>query len=303
MPASERALELALAAAQAAADKKAEDIVIIDVADQLVITDAFLLASAPNERQVVAIVDAIEEPLLDAAGEGQAGAPRGRAGRPLGAARLRRHRGARPAHRGARVLRPRPAVEGLPDDPVRRPGPGRPTAPASASDPADPLAARPHRVERRAAGSRARPTSSSTSSGAPRPRPRPSCSPRASPTRSSPATCSRATDTAAAAGRADRPAGPARRAAAGAALRRAGRAHHAARCRAVSGGLRAASAGGHDLGHGIEAPEDCGETGRRGAAGHRGRHARRHDRGGDAWRSRADGVLSCSTGRSRGWAA
>ena len=64
MPATERAHELALAAAQAAADKKADDIVILDVADQLVITDAFLLASAPNERQVLAIVDAIEESLL-----------------------------------------------------------------------------------------------------------------------------------------------------------------------------------------------------------------------------------------------
>ena len=65
MPASERAIELALTAAQAAADKKAEDIVIIDVADQLVITDAFLVASAPNERQVIAIVDAIEEALVN----------------------------------------------------------------------------------------------------------------------------------------------------------------------------------------------------------------------------------------------
>ena len=64
MPVSERARELALTAAQAAADKKAQDIVIIDVADQLVITDAFLLASAPNERQVQAIVDAIEEKLV-----------------------------------------------------------------------------------------------------------------------------------------------------------------------------------------------------------------------------------------------
>jgi ribosome-associated protein len=63
--ASDRAVELALAAAQAAADKKAEDIVIIDVGDQLVITDAFLIASAPNERQVLAIVDAIEERLLE----------------------------------------------------------------------------------------------------------------------------------------------------------------------------------------------------------------------------------------------
>ena len=64
MPASERARELALAAAQAAADKKAVDIVILDVADQLVITDVFMVASAPNERQVLAIVDAIEERLV-----------------------------------------------------------------------------------------------------------------------------------------------------------------------------------------------------------------------------------------------
>jgi ribosome-associated protein len=64
VPASERAVELALSAAQAAADKKAQDIMLIDVADQLVITDVFLVASAPNERQVQAIVDAIEERLL-----------------------------------------------------------------------------------------------------------------------------------------------------------------------------------------------------------------------------------------------
>ena len=64
MPATERARELALTAAQAAADKKAEDIVILDVADQLVITDVFVLASAPNERQVLSIVDAIEERLV-----------------------------------------------------------------------------------------------------------------------------------------------------------------------------------------------------------------------------------------------
>jgi ribosome-associated protein len=63
VPASKRARELALAAAQAAADKKAEQIMIIDVADRLVITDAFVLAAAPNERQVNAIVDEIEERL------------------------------------------------------------------------------------------------------------------------------------------------------------------------------------------------------------------------------------------------
>ena len=64
MTATERAQELALAAAQAAADKKADNIVLLDVSEQLVITDIFLLASAPNERQVKSIVDAIEERLL-----------------------------------------------------------------------------------------------------------------------------------------------------------------------------------------------------------------------------------------------
>ena len=64
MPATERAIEMAQTAAQAAADKKAEGVIILDVADQLVITDAFLLASAPNERQVLAISDAIQESLL-----------------------------------------------------------------------------------------------------------------------------------------------------------------------------------------------------------------------------------------------
>ena len=64
MPVTERARELALTAAQAAADKKAQDIVLIDVADQLYITDAFVIASASNERQVGSIVDAIEEALL-----------------------------------------------------------------------------------------------------------------------------------------------------------------------------------------------------------------------------------------------
>ena len=54
-----------MTAAQAAADKKAQDIVVIDVADQLFITDAFVIASASTERQVAAVVDAVEEALLN----------------------------------------------------------------------------------------------------------------------------------------------------------------------------------------------------------------------------------------------
>ena len=63
MTASPRALELAIAAAEAAAEKLAEDIVALDVSETLVITDVFLLCSASNDRQVRAIVDAIEERL------------------------------------------------------------------------------------------------------------------------------------------------------------------------------------------------------------------------------------------------
>jgi ribosome-associated protein len=62
--ASARSVELAEAAASAAADKLATDLAILDVSDQLVITDCFVLASAPNDRQVKAIVDAVEERLL-----------------------------------------------------------------------------------------------------------------------------------------------------------------------------------------------------------------------------------------------
>ena len=63
MSASPEATAAALSAAEAASDKLAEDIVILDVSDQLVITDAFVLCSAANERQVKAIVDAVEEKL------------------------------------------------------------------------------------------------------------------------------------------------------------------------------------------------------------------------------------------------
>ena len=65
MTATDRALELATTAAQAASDKLAENIVAFDVSEQLVITDVFLLCSAPNDRQVRAIVDEIEDRLRE----------------------------------------------------------------------------------------------------------------------------------------------------------------------------------------------------------------------------------------------
>jgi ribosome-associated protein len=53
------------AAAKAASDKQAGDVIAFDVSDQLVITDAFLLCSGSNDRQVRAIVDAVEESLRE----------------------------------------------------------------------------------------------------------------------------------------------------------------------------------------------------------------------------------------------
>lgn len=66
MTATDHALELVRTAAIAASDKLATDIVAFDVSDQLAITDAFLLASGGSDRQVKAIVDAVEEKLRDA---------------------------------------------------------------------------------------------------------------------------------------------------------------------------------------------------------------------------------------------
>jgi ribosome-associated protein len=61
--ATAEAIEMAAVAARAAASKLAEDVVVIDVSGQLVITDCFVIASASNERQVNAIVDEVEEKM------------------------------------------------------------------------------------------------------------------------------------------------------------------------------------------------------------------------------------------------
>ena len=63
MTATEQAAALATIAAQAAADKLATDIVLIDVSERLAITDIFVIATGANERQVEAIVDSVEEKL------------------------------------------------------------------------------------------------------------------------------------------------------------------------------------------------------------------------------------------------
>ena len=61
--ASDEAITMATVAARAAVSKLADDVVVIDVSGQLVITDCFVIASATNERQVNAIVDEVEEKM------------------------------------------------------------------------------------------------------------------------------------------------------------------------------------------------------------------------------------------------
>jgi len=60
--------ELALLAAEAAAEKKAEDLMVIDVAETLVITAYFVLATGRTDRQVRSIADEVEKVLRERAG-------------------------------------------------------------------------------------------------------------------------------------------------------------------------------------------------------------------------------------------
>ena len=65
MTATDHAVELVVAAARAASDKLATNLVAFDVSEQLAITDAFLIASGSNDRQVKAIVDEVEDKLRE----------------------------------------------------------------------------------------------------------------------------------------------------------------------------------------------------------------------------------------------
>ena len=56
-------LEFARLAADAASEKTTEETVIFDVADLIAITEYFVVTAGRNERQVRAIVDAVEQRL------------------------------------------------------------------------------------------------------------------------------------------------------------------------------------------------------------------------------------------------
>jgi ribosome-associated protein len=66
MSATDQAVSLVHTAARAASDKLATHIMAFDVSEQLAITDAFVLASAGNDRQVKSIVDEIEDKAREA---------------------------------------------------------------------------------------------------------------------------------------------------------------------------------------------------------------------------------------------
>ncbi|HUH07050.1 MAG TPA: ribosome silencing factor [Egibacteraceae bacterium] len=67
--------ERALAAAQAAADKKATDIRILDLGELLGITDYFVIVTAGNERQLGTVADEVQARL-----KGGGASPRRREG-------------------------------------------------------------------------------------------------------------------------------------------------------------------------------------------------------------------------------
>ena len=62
----EQPKEMARIAYHALADKKGEDIKIIDISGISILADYFLIASGSNESQIRAMVDNVEEELLKA---------------------------------------------------------------------------------------------------------------------------------------------------------------------------------------------------------------------------------------------
>jgi ribosome-associated protein len=63
MPASKSVTELTQVAARAIADKFGTEMIAIDLSDQMVLSEVFLIATGANIRQVDAIADEVEEKL------------------------------------------------------------------------------------------------------------------------------------------------------------------------------------------------------------------------------------------------
>ena len=63
MTIGKRTLEITQVAAKAAIDKLAEDVVALDLSDQLVLSEVFLIATGQNVAQVDSIADEVERQL------------------------------------------------------------------------------------------------------------------------------------------------------------------------------------------------------------------------------------------------
>jgi ribosome-associated protein len=61
VPAESDAIALAVDVADAADDRKATDLLVLEVADVLAVVDLFLLATATSDRQLKAVAEAIED--------------------------------------------------------------------------------------------------------------------------------------------------------------------------------------------------------------------------------------------------
>jgi ribosome-associated protein len=64
----EQVRELLVTAAKAASDKKGEDTVVLEVGQVLAITDAFVITSGTNTRQVKTIAEEVEKKIDEAGG-------------------------------------------------------------------------------------------------------------------------------------------------------------------------------------------------------------------------------------------
>jgi len=65
MPASKSVIDLTQVAARAVAEKLGTEMIALDLSDQLVLSEVFLIATGANVRQVDSIADFVEEKLRE----------------------------------------------------------------------------------------------------------------------------------------------------------------------------------------------------------------------------------------------
>jgi ribosome-associated protein len=65
MPASKSVIDLTQVAARAVAEKLGTEMIALDLSDQMVLSDVFLIATGANVRQVDSIADFVEEKLRE----------------------------------------------------------------------------------------------------------------------------------------------------------------------------------------------------------------------------------------------